>query len=345
MGAAAEQTTVSSKMIRLGIIGTGRIARRFVTESRHVENIVITSVYNPHADSARRFVDGIWNGDAAEGSSLETPSIHDSIYHFFEEIDAVYVASPHETHFAYVMEALFRRKHVLCEKPLCLSREEAKTAFLMAKSQKCVLMEAVKTAYCPGFGEMLLLIEDGLIGRIRYVDACFTKLAGPESRELTDTAYGGSFLELGSYVMLPMVIALGGSYTALEFESMNNPAGIDIFTKAAFRYSTALATLTCGLGVKSEGRLLIAGEKGYAVASAPWWKTSHFEVHFEDPEEVISKDCEFEGDGLRYELSCFAGRIRGREDEYNMEGCSVIMAGIMEKFLSLQGQTGEKDLR
>ncbi len=68
---------------------------------------------------------------------------------------------------------------------------------------------------------------------------------------------------------------------------------------------------------------------------APWWKTKHFEVHFEDPSKVISYDVDFAGDGLRYEMEEFASRIEAGKPIDNIEvGRSICMADVMEKFIN-----------
>ena len=117
---------------------------------------------------------------------------------FFNQIDAVYIASPHGTHYGYVKQSLLAGKHVLCEKPMTLNRKEAEELFSLAKEKNCILMEGIKTAYCPGFVQMLSIARSGVIGTIRDVEACFTKLTSPILRELTDTQTGGSFTELAS---------------------------------------------------------------------------------------------------------------------------------------------------
>lgn len=266
---------VQNKRIqRIGIIGTGRIAERFIPEAKLVSGISTQGVYNPHAESARRFAEK-WETNAYE--NLED---------FYSAVDAVYIASPHETHYKYIRSALEHQKHVLCEKPMVLKKSQAEEVFTYAKSRNLVLIEAIKTAYCPGFANLLGIACSGTIGNIRNIEACFTKLENPESRELINLKYGGSFIELGSYVMLPVIKLLGKDYGHVLFHSINDENGIDLFTKASFQCPNGIATATCGLGVKSEGRLLIAGTKGYIVAEAPWWKTTYFEVHYEDVEKT-----------------------------------------------------------
>ncbi len=322
---------ISSTMLReqnrhiqkVGIIGTGRIANRFVPESKQVSGIDVQRVYNPNRESAERFAK-VWEIDFF--NDIET---------FFKGIDSVYVASPHQTHYDYVKLSLQHGKHVLCEKPMVLQKSHSEELFDYAKQQNLVLFEGIKTAYCPGFEKLLGIACSGIIGTVQYIDACFTKLEDRNKRELTDTACGGSLTELGSYCMLPIIKLFGNKYEDVRFEAIHDSNGLDLFTKVSFRYPKGIATATCGLGVKSEGRLLIAGTKGYIVASAPWWKTTYFEVHYENASQVDKYSERFFGDGLRYEIRDFLNMINGDDKSVFKltRGESIAMAEIMERFL------------
>ena len=313
---------ISSTM--LGIIGTGRIASRMIPEVKYVSGINTDAVYNPHIDSARRFAE-----------QFELNKCMDDLEEFYAEIDAVYIASPHQTHYEYIKSALSHRKHVLREKPMVLRREQAKEVFRMAEENRVVLMEAVKTAYCPGFNQLLSIVRSGAIGSVRDVEACFTKLENPLSRELTDKSYGGSFTELGSYTILPVLKILGKDFKELEFRSHLAANGLDIYTKAYFTYENALAASKNGLGVKSEGQLIISGTRGYIIVEAPWWKTTSFEVRYEDQSQNEKYFSKFLKDGLRYEVGDFVSAINGfGEKHFKLtKGESITMAGIMEKFM------------
>ncbi|MBQ8822676.1 MAG: Gfo/Idh/MocA family oxidoreductase [Lachnospiraceae bacterium] len=311
-------------ILKLGVIGTGRIAKRFVPEAKYVSGINVEAVYNPHIESAEAYA-----------KQFELNMYTDKLEEFWEKVDAVYIASPHETHYEYMKQALLHKKHVLCEKPMVLKKQEAEELFELAKEQECVLMEAVKTAYCPGFQQLLSVVRSGAIGKVKDVEACFTKLENPLSRELTDVKFGGSFTELGSYVLLPIIKLLGQSYGEIEFKSMRAENGLDIYTKVHFDYGDALATAKAGLGVKSAGELLIAGTNGYIQVEAPWWKTTSFQVHYEDSSQDEKYFSKFLGDGLRYEVSDFVAAINGFEEKtwkLTREE-SIEMAGIMEVFL------------
>ncbi len=319
----------NSPIQRIGIIGTGRIAERFIPEAKLVSGVSTQGVFNPHAESAVRFADR-WGIDAYE-----------DIEEFYKAVDVVYIASPHETHYEYIKASLAHGKHVLCEKPMVLQKRQADELFSYAKERELVLLEGIKTAYCPGFHKLLGIACSGTIGGIRNVEACFTKLVKQDSRELTDKVYGGSFTELGSYVMLPILKLFGKEFEEVRFDTIDNEEGLDIFTRVSLNFPMGIAAATCGLGVKSEGRLLIAGTKGYIVAEAPWWKTSYFEVHYEDAGKIEKYSETFLGDGLRYEISDFLSMINGSSSsEFKLtRGESAAMAGIMERFMEAEGRT------
>ncbi len=311
-------------IIRLGIIGTGRIASRFVPEARFVSGITVTAVYNPHLDSAENFADRF---------DLELGT--DDLQTFLDCVDAVYVASPHQTHYDYAKKALLAGKHVLCEKPMALKKIHAEELYAIADREKCVLLEAIKTAYCPGFKQLLGVVRSGVIGQVVDVEACFTRITDPSGRERKDSEFGGGFLEYGNHTMLPILKLLGTNYEDVHFHSILDENGVDLYTKASFSYQDKMALSKTGVGVKSEGQLVIAGTKGYILAESPWWLTKSFEVRFEDPNRKETYSAKFLGDGLRYEISEFVSMLHNgdlRSFKFTAEE-SIAMAGVQEKFL------------
>ena len=108
----------------------------------------------------------------------------------------------------------------------------------------------------------------GSIGEIRDVEACFTRLADEAARERTDAKYGGSFLEFGYYSLLPIIKLFGVSYDSFQIDSITGKDGIDLYTKVQIRYPDSMATAKMGVGVKSEGELVIAGTDGYILAQS-----------------------------------------------------------------------------
>ena len=310
--------------LRIGVVGSGRIARRFVPEARRAGHVDVAGVFNPHLESAQ-----------AMQSQFKLELATNKLDELHAIVDAVYIASPHETHAPYARAALEAGKHVLVEKPLSLHEAEAAELFALAQDRGLVMMEAVKTAYAPGFAKLVDLVRSGIIGEIYDVEACFTRLTAPGCRERDDARFGGSFLELGSYVLLPALRLLGCNPDDVRFDVVRDEAGIDLFTKVHLRYGNRFALGKVGLGVKSEGSLVISGTGGTIIVRAPWWKPGRIEVHYEDPAHVDVFEYEYAGEGLRYEMSEFSHRILGHEGRIVKMPAeeSIAMARIMERFL------------
>lgn len=314
--------------IRLGIIGTGRIAQRFVSDLQLVEGVSLTCVYNPHEGSAHNFIINYC------GKYEKQPTETMEWSQLVQSCDAIYIATPHETHYFYAKAALEAGKHVLCEKPMALHKWEAEKLFEIARKQGLVLREAVKTAYCPGFVKLLEVAQDGRIGDICDVEAAFTKLENSQNRELTDCMYGGSVTELGTYGLLPILKLLGCEYKELRFQSLYIPNGLDKYTKIFLNYENAMATAKVGLGVKSEGQLLISGTKGYILAESPWWLPRKFEVRYENSEMREIYESEYTGFGLVYEIRDFVRECKGERSCMGVSANeTIVTAQIIEEFL------------
>ena len=293
--------------MRIGIIGTGRIVGRFISEAETVDKVNVTAIYNPHIETVKFFaqknnVEGTQDINEAKGG--DKVLLTDSKADMYEVCDAVYVASPHEYHVADMKDAISAGKHVLCEKPFALSGDDAVSVFEMARENEVVCMEAIKTAYCPGFSGLIQLIENGVIGQPYDVEATFTKIGSASGREMWGPA-AGSFAELGSYVLLPIAKIMGTESLESYIWSLPSANGNDSYTKSCFSYRFGTATAKTGLGVKSEGELIIAGENGYIKVPSPWWLMNKIEVHHEDPNKVEVYEALFEGSGLRYEITAF----------------------------------------
>lgn len=314
-------------ILQLGVVGSGRIAPRFLAEAKYVSGINACAVYNPHEESAGAF-----------GSRHKLEAFSGEFDVFLERVDAIYIASPHQTHYTYAKKALEQGRHVLCEKPLTFTVKEAEELYALAAERDAVLMEGIKTAYCPGFMQMMNVARSGIIGEVRDVEACFSRITPPALREMKDRQYGGAFLEFGSYTLLPIFKLLGCHYEQVEFDCIRAENGVDLYTKVHFRFRDALAMSKTGIGVKSEGQLVIGGTKGYILAESPWWLTRSFEVRFEDPGRIERYTPKFLGDGLRYEIADFVSRINGdaRQSYCLTREESIAMAGVVERFMEAQ---------
>jgi len=312
----------SQATVKVGIIGCGRVAKRFPSEAEIVSGVSVTSIYDIDPKQSEAF--------SQKFGSLK---VCKNIQELLNGVDAVYIATPHLSHYENIKLALKAKKHVLCETPMLLNGDQAKELYKFAETQGVILMEANKTAHSPAFNHLKVLIKSGVIGEIVDIEASLSQLLDRKGREFDPAQAGGALFEQGSYPLLPIFKLLGINYEELHIYSrMEN--GVDTYTRGVFRYPKATCSFKVGLGVKTEGNLVISGTKGYAYVPAPWWLTDYFELRYEDQNENKKFFYKWDGFGLRYEIqefiSCIvnkrfsSARLRRRE--------SIQMAYVMQQF-------------
>lgn len=314
----------SEEVVSIGVAGCGRIARRFVPETDKVDSAVVTSVYD---------IDPVSAASIAEGQDINVCADYEELV---AKVDAVYIATPHIFHYDQAKYALEQGKHVLCETPLVLDGQQARELYALAESKGLVLIEANKTAFSPAFRHMVTLVKSGLIGEVVGIDASESKLWGDEKlkRELDPALAGGSLYEMGSYTLLPIAKLLGTDYRNINIYSRMNENGVDVYTRGVIMHQKAVSSFQLGLGVKTEGDLVVSGTKGYVYVPSPWWKTDYFELRYEDQNKNKKYFYTWDEPGLRYEIqefvSCIvnhrmvSSRLTPKE--------SIFMADVMQQF-------------
>ena len=267
--------------------------------------------------------------------------ITDSYDELINESDAVYIHAYPTTHHELAKAALLAGKHVLCESPFSLKRFQTEELFSMADEKGLILTEALKTAYSTAYHRLLLMIKGGRIGDIISVDAvCTSQKDYAELEQMKLDNVWNSITAWGPTAMLPIFQLLGTEYTTCELTAhyIDEEKTFDIFAKAAFGYSKAVASMKVGNGVKSEGELIISGTKGYVYVPAPWWKTDYFEIRYENPAENKRYFYQLDGEGIRNELAAFIKSIeRGKTDSFINRDVSVKIVEVMEKFMNKEG--------
>ena len=318
----------SQTTYRIGVIGSGRIANRFVPETKVVNGALVTAVLDPDAQRAAAF---------ADKHGIKACTDFDA---FISDLDIVYVASPHPTHYDYTRRALMAGKHVLCEIPFTLSKTEAQELYQMAEERHLVLLEASKTAFCPAFGHIVTLVKSGIIGEVVDVSASLSKMVDAPTRELDPAQAGGAMTEHAPLTLMAIIKLLGIEWKDLSFHTKRQN-GVDIYTKGVINYPHATSSFTLGIGVKTEGNLVISGTKGYVYVPAPWWLTSYFEVRYEDQTKNRKYFYSYDGEGLRYEIQEFLSMIvNDRRSSYKLRRReSVAIADIIGRFRASQNLT------
>jgi glycerol-3-phosphate cytidylyltransferase len=289
-------TLIRSKnsILNIGIVGNTDVTNKFLLESRFISGINVFSAFSPTTmvDNEKKL-------------NLE---YYDSYSDFLSSCDIVYIATYHSTHFDYIKTALENKKHVLCESPVVIKSAQLKELFTIAEENKVILLDALKTAYAPGFIKLLEVAKSGVIGAIKDIDVCYTSMMQGFNHSSEQGEHWGSIAELSPYTLLPIIKLLGTPRKTDYYAFIEHD--IDLYTKINFCFSNAFATSKNGVGVKSEGSLCISGTHGYIYVPAPWWKTQEFEVRFEDSNKNKNYFYTFADDGLRYEISEMLQLIR-----------------------------------
>lgn len=222
--------------IRWGILGAGRIARKFASDLKLVDDAELVAVGSRSQKSADDF--------AAE---FPVKFSHPSYEALAEnpEVDVIYIATPHNLHHENTLLCLQHHKAVLCEKPFSMNLKQATEMIALAREKKVFLMEALWTKFHPHYIKVQEMIGQGLLGEIRSVLVNFGfKPIEPIPARLFDPALGGgTLMDIGIYNVF---IAMGilGKPDHIDAVMTPAPTGVDEQCSIVFRYNNgALAQL------------------------------------------------------------------------------------------------------
>ena len=321
-GISSTELRSEQKTIKIGLVGESPILNKIASEISYVNGLELGPVFSLDKSQLMPTL-------REHGISM------DSFEELLECVDALYMISNPHKHASQIKTALEKGVHVLCESPITLNVEEWNTLSQLAKDNHLVLMDGIKTAYSTAYYRLLLLAKGGVIGSIISVDATCTSLVNLNMAQ--DVYHNGwnSIYSWGPTALLPIFQLLGTDYKSYDLITryLDDTHTDDSFTKMSFVYPHAVASVKVGQGVKSEGELVISGEKGYIYVPAPWWKTDYFEVRFEDPKENKRYFYQLDGEGLRYELLSFLRAIRTQKDSsYVTPSVTEQITKIMEDF-------------
>ena len=249
--------------LRWGILATGAIARAFAEGLRATQRGSLVAVGSRSGEKAREFASAFPGATPHPGY---TSLLAD------EEVDAVYIATPHPHHAEWAIRAAEAKKHVLCEKPLGLNHAEAMAIVEAARSNGVFLMEAFMYRTHPQIDELVRLLGEQAIGEVRHIRTSFGFQApfNAESRLFKNALGGGGILDVGCYpVSLARLAAGAGSGEPfLEPDAVDGhgalaETGVDRWAAALLKFpggiSAQIAT-SISLGLDSEA--VIYGSRG-----------------------------------------------------------------------------------
>ncbi len=290
-------TSVStgSAPIRWGILATGGIATTFVEDLRRLPDAEVLAVGSRTPEAAERFArrHGI---PRAYGSWAELAADDD--------LDVIYVATPHSAHHAAASACLEAGRAVLCEKPFTLDLATTQDLLETAGRRGVFLMEAMWTRCNPAVRRATALIADGAIGEVTSVQADFgvTAPADPAHRMRAKMLGGGALLDLGVYPITVALLTLGAPDHVRAWASLG-AEGVDENTGIIFGYdSGALAVLTCGFTGETPMGAVITGTGGRIELTPPFFGTRSFTILRPGAEPVL-ESFDYGGQGYQYEAA------------------------------------------
>lgn len=279
--------------INWGIIGLGNIATKFVENLKLFEDAHIAAVASRSLDRAKQF---------SEQHNIGKPfDSYDELF-AYDEVDIVYIATPHRFHKELAIRAMDAGKSVLCEKPLAVNKSEVEELIVSAQKNKVFLMEALWSRFNPSIKKVKEIVDNGDIGDIAHLNADFAFFAmhkGEDSRLLNPELASGSLLDVGIYPIFLSYLLLGKPDN-IHASSSFYPNGTELQTSMIFDYSSAQSLLYSGLTYDSEMRAEIFGTKGKIIIHPRWHEAREFSLIKNDEAQTFQNP--LKGNGLYHEI-------------------------------------------
>lgn len=242
-------------MIKMGIIGAGRIAGFMGETLQGMETVARYAIAARDLERAKAFADQ-YRFEKAYGSyeeMLEDPSV-----------DLVYVATPHSHHYDHVKLCLEHGKHVLCEKAFTVNEGQARELFAMAKEKGLLLTEAIWTRYMPMRRTLEEVLASRIIGTPHMLAANLSYIIDWKDRITKPELAGGALLDIGIYTLNFASMVFGDDIETITGTAVFNEHGMDMQENITLVYKDGrMAALNASARSLSDRRGIIYGDKGY----------------------------------------------------------------------------------
>jgi predicted dehydrogenase len=286
-----------------GIIGCGRISRRFMEGLRQVENTSSVSVWSRRPESVAAFT-SLYGGTAC--ASLQQLLASD--------VDAVYVATLPDSHAFYSKAALQAGKHVLCEKPSTVNLLELNEVLALAKSKKLLFMEGMKPPFYPLYQRLKEHLIGDPIGPVGYLRAGSSVVdCPPEHPNFNLGLVGGSLMQIGIYEAWLALEWLGPFYDVQAMARFGK-TGIDLFSIFQSRHESGFAQVYCGLDLHGPGDALLVGPLGHVIIHKNWWNPVKATIYYAGG-RIIELHEPYVAGGLNYEIAHFCDLVKNGKTE------------------------------
>ena len=258
-----------SEPLRWGILGTGRIARKFAGQLGQSGRATLAGVGSRSAAAAGEFARE-FGGTACGGydTLLADPGV-----------EAVYVSLPNALHHEWTLRALASGKHVLCEKPISANAPEAEEMFDAAGRAGRLLVEAFMYRAHPAVQKLIEMVQEGAVGDLKLIRTHFTfnRPDAPDDIRYQSGLAGGSLMDVGCYPINFARALVGAEPTAAEAVAHVHPLGVDDYAAGTLDFDgRVLCAFTCGMTVDADRTTYVCGSDGYVAIGTPWFSDGTF---------------------------------------------------------------------
>lgn len=294
------------KDIHWAVLGTGSIANEMArTLERNGRHFYGVGSRNPEKA-------------AAFGEKYGIQKVYSDLNEMFSDpaVDVVYIATPHNTHFAYIKKALENGKHVLAEKAITLNSDELREAAALAKAKGLVLAEAQTIYHMPLYKELRTLLNSGKLGRVNLITMNFGSFKEYDmgNRFFNRALAGGAMLDIGVYALSFVRWFLDAKPDKLLSQVKTAPTGVD--EQAGLLMTNPegqMATVMLSLRSKQPKRGMVSCEKGYIeIMEYPRaWEAKITDADSGNVEVIRAGDCR---DALLYEIADMERAVAGEPE-------------------------------
>ena len=296
---------------RWAVLGCGAIAHEFA-QAMEKEGKAIYGVANRTYEKAAEFA-----------KKYQIANVYQDARELLndENVDIVYIATPHNTHIQYLIEAIRQKKHALCEKSITLNSKELLQAKRLAEENHVILAEAMTIYHMPLYQKLREMARGGEFGKLKMIQMNFGsyKEYDMENRFFNPAYAGGAMLDIGVYALSFIRWFMSETPDRILSQVKAAPSGVDeqagiLFMNAACE----MAVAAISLHAKQPKRGMLSFEKGYIeIYDFPRAETAVFTAVDGNGSKTIS--CGSGKDALRYEICDMERSVSSQKNQMHLD--------------------------
>lgn len=258
------------------------------------------------------------------------PNVYENIEDAFddENVDIIYISTPHNTHIKYLNQALKSGKHILCEKSITLNIDELNEAVEIAKENNLVLAEAMTIYHMPIYKRLNEIVNSGALGKLNMIQMNFGsyKEYDMANRFFNPNLAGGALLDIGVYALSFIRWFMAEKPNQVVSQVKLAPSGVDEQAGILLMNNSGeMATVSLSLHSKQPKRGMLSFDKGYIeIYEYPRAEKAVITYTSDNHQEII--ECGKTDDALCYEIEDMEKAVSGTADEMHLDYTTDVMS-------------------